>query len=147
MPNVTTALPIRSDAASIYHSFIEPEHLTRFWLARASGPLRVGAAVEWEFLVPGATVKAAALTLEPGKRIAFAWDGGVIVTIVLVEDSGETIVTIEVGGFGEDPHVAADLIAGFTLVLSDLKILLETGRSPGLVAEKARLIARAGGRR
>jgi hypothetical protein len=53
------------------------------------------------------------------------------------------VVEIAISGFADDPvHGSAGAVEGFTIVLCDLKIMLETGRSPRLVADKARLIGR-----
>ena len=51
---VTCAQLIKSTPAELYQSFVEPSHLTRFWLEHAGAPLAVGTPVEWRFMVPGA---------------------------------------------------------------------------------------------
>jgi hypothetical protein len=56
---------------------------------------------------------------------------------------GITIVAIEASGFGGDDPIGSivDATEGFSIVLCDLKTLLETGRSANLVKDKAELIA------
>ena len=57
-------------------------------------------------------------------------------------DAAHVLAEIRVHGLAEgDLAGAADTAEGFTLVLNDLKLLLETGRSPGLVAAKAKRIS------
>ena len=143
---VTCAQLIKSTPAEIYLAFVEPSRLTRFWLEHASAPLSVGTPVEWRFLVPGARELTTATALEPGTRIEFDWSNGLHVAIAIdAAADGDCVVEIAASGFKEDPvHAAANAIEGFTIVLCDLKVLLETGRSPRLVADKARLIARPG---
>lgn len=146
MANVTVQCGqiIRSTPDEIYAAFVEPGRLTRFWLADASAPLAVGKAVEWTFLVPGAREATTATALEPGRRVEFEWSDGTHVAIAIEASAGsECVVTVALSGFtGDLVHSAANAVEGFSIVLCDLKVLLETGRSPRLVAEKARLIAR-----
>jgi uncharacterized protein YndB with AHSA1/START domain len=134
---------IQSAPADIYAAFVEPARLTQFWLARAAAPLSVGTPVEWTFLVPGAHELTTATALEPGRRIEFDWSDGTHVAVTIDASAGrDCVVEIAVSGFKDDVvHSAANAIEGFTIVLCDLKVLLESGRSPRLVAEKARLIA------
>ena len=65
-----------------------------------------------------------------------------------VDDEG-TRVTVTVSGF--DPRQlleqATQTIEGFSIVLCDLKTLLESGSSANLVRDKAALITRAMGTR
>jgi len=55
---------------------------------------------------------------------------------------GVTQVTAEVTGFSADTGIAeiVDATEGFSIVLCDLKTLLETGHSAHLVRDKAELI-------
>jgi hypothetical protein len=58
-----------------------------------------------------------------------------------------TQVAVQVTGFSSDADVAGIVGAteGFSIVLCDLKTLLETGRSANLVRDKAELIAASAG--
>lgn len=135
---------IAAPAAQIYDSFIEPERLTKFWLASASAPLKLGATVRWEFLVPGASAETTATRLERGKCIEWQWPDGSTVRIDLEAVDDGTAVTIVNGHFptGREAQVEAALNSteGFAIVLCDLKTLLELGQSAGLARAKARLI-------
>jgi len=141
---VTCAQLIKSTRAEIYQSFVEPSRLTGFWLEHASAPLSVGTSVEWRFMVPGARVFTTATALDPDKRIEFDWSNGMHVAIAIdTSADDDCVVEIAVSGFEGDPvDAVAQTIEGFTIVLCDLKVLLETGRSPRLVADKARFFAR-----
>lgn len=134
---------INASADAIFRSFVEPEQLTKFWLSGASASLSVGNEVEWHFMVEGATATVAATRLDPGRRITWKWSSGVV-DIVFEEFDGGTAVTLTNEGYpgtrDEQIEAALDGTEGFTLVLSDLKVLLETGQSPGLVEGKAKLI-------
>jgi uncharacterized protein YndB with AHSA1/START domain len=145
VPTAKVSMLIRRPAPEVYGAFVEPAMLTRFWLSRASGPLALGAAVEWEFMVPGVKDTVVATALDPSKRIAVRWsDSSITEWTFEPVDAATTIVGVAQSGFpdeGEDV-VATAITAteGFAVVLADLKILLETGTSPGLVRDKAKLI-------
>jgi uncharacterized protein YndB with AHSA1/START domain len=144
-PTAKVSTLVRRPAADVYGAFVEPAMLTQFWLSRASGPLALGVTVEWEFMVAGVKDTVVATALEPNKRIAVRWsDSSITEWTFEPVDGSTTIVKIAQAGFPDegDDVVATAITAteGFTIVLSDLKILLETGSSPGLVRDKARLI-------
>lgn len=137
------SLIIEAAPQQIYDAFVDPAQLVRFWLSQASGPLRVGVPVDWHFMVAGAQAVTTATQLEPGKRIAWQWPDGAV-RIELEAFDGATAVTVVNDGFvgTEKDKVDAALNAteGFTIVLCDLKTLLEIGSSAGLTKSKARLI-------
>jgi uncharacterized protein YndB with AHSA1/START domain len=133
---------IRRPASEIYRAFVEPEMLTRFWLSAASGPLIVGQPVRWDFMVPGATLQCEARVLDEAKTIEVGWPDGMTVTWRFsagIESS--TLVEVEHQGFKGSPQeqldAAIDSTQGFSIVLCDVKVLLETNVSPHLVRDKA----------
>jgi uncharacterized protein YndB with AHSA1/START domain len=144
-PTAKVSMLVRRPAADVYAAFVEPAMLTRFWLSRASGPLVLGATVEWDFMVAGVKDTVVVTALEPSQRIVVRWsDGSVTEWTFEPVDGSTTVVNLAQSGFPEEGEdvVATAIVTteGFALVLSDLKILLETGSSPGLVRDKARLI-------
>lgn len=138
---------MRRPAADVFEAFVQPELITKFWLKNTSGPLRQDAHVEWEFMVPGAREHVHVTAFDEPRRIAFTWSGGGLDVDMrfLQEQEGATVASVEVRGFeshgGTGPVV--DATEGFSIVLCDLKLLLESGHSPGLVKDKAELIQRA----
>lgn len=135
---------IRASAEAIFQAFVEPSLLKKFWLKKTSGPLRLDHIVHWEFLVPGAHEQVETTQLVKAERIAFNWSDGKSVDIRLTRfGRGATRVTVEVTGFRGKGAAdeAIDATEGFTIVLCDLKSLLEGGASGGMVRDKARLIA------
>ena len=135
---------IRASIAEVFDAFVRPEKLTRFWLEAASAPLARDARVTWRFMVPGATNTVTVTDFEPPGRIAFDWSGGKHVHLGFREHGpGVTQVTAGMTGFGAGTSIAeiVDATEGFSIVLCDLKTLLETGRSANLVRDKAELIA------
>jgi uncharacterized protein YndB with AHSA1/START domain len=143
-------MPIRASRAQAFSAFMEPAQLTQFWLARADGPLREGVSVRWEFKVPGAHVDSKLEAVEVDRKILFAWSDGTTVDLTFGEDEspqgdGYCVVTVVNAGFaGSADEVVAkalDATEGFSIVLCDLKVFLETGGVANLVRDKARLIA------
>ena len=134
---------IRRPVAEVFRAFVDPGVITSFWLEATTGPLAKGAQVTWRFLVPGATATVTVTAFEDQRRIAFDWSGGINVDMTFEPtDKNSTKLTVEAVGFqGKTAEASAiDATEGFTIVLCDLKTLLETGRSANLVRDKAELI-------
>ena len=142
------SMMIAAQPERIFDAFVEPEALRAFWLAEASAPLRVGQPAHWTFLVPGAAAEATATTLDRPHRLAWNWSDGTKVEITIEPEGGETAVSVACSGFDgpAETQVATALATteGFSIVLSDLKTWLESGRSAGLTAAKARFIIARG---
>jgi len=140
----TASQLIRSPVAEVFDAFVDPARLTQFWLKSASGPLAKDARVTWHFMVPGATETVTVTEFKPPRRIAFDWAGGLSVELDLQAhgaDATRTAVTAK--GFAGS-NAASEVVGtteGFSIVLCDLKTLLETGRSANLVRDKATLVA------
>jgi hypothetical protein len=120
--------------------------ITKFWLDNTSGPLAPDAVVNWEFMVPGAKETVTVTGFDAGRRIDFTWSSGLKVEMSFdPQGDGATHVTITVGAFEEKNLLeqVANVVEGFSIVLCDLKTLLEQGRSANLVRDKAELIASA----
>jgi uncharacterized protein YndB with AHSA1/START domain len=141
-PIVHASQLIRRPPGEVFAAFTNPLTLTRFWLRHATGPLAPGARVEWEFMVPGAKDTVRVVAFESPRHLALRFSDGTLVDMMFQPRDGDTRVAVAISGF--DP---ADLLAqatnsveGFAIVLCDLKTLLETGESAGLVRDKAALI-------
>jgi len=141
----TAEMLIRRPPGEVFAAFVNPTMLRKFWLSDASGPLAPGARVRWTFMVPGAEADVVVRRFEAPSHLAFDWPERMHVDMKFraIED-GATQVTVVVGGF--DPRQwleqATGTIEGFSIVLCDLKTLLETGSSANLVRDKAELITR-----
>lgn len=137
---------VHAPAGEAFKAFIDRERICEFWLAASSGDLVEGARVEWAFLVPGARDTVEVLEIVRDTRIRFAWSGGQQVELSFAAMDGGTRVSVVVDGIDGDDALASvvDATEGFSIVLCDLKLLLETGASPGLVRDKAALIAACG---
>src|SRR5688572_14685597 len=146
MAPVTASMLIHRPPGEIFAAFVNPQQLRKFWLIDASGPLAPRARVQWSFMVPVATARVAVTRFESPHHLAFDWDDELHVSMTFESfGDGGTRASVEVSGFtGADAvHEATSTVEGFAIVLCDLKTLLETGESPGLVRDKAELIIAA----
>ena len=137
---------IRCSVAEAFDAFVDPQKITQFWLHRTSGPLAEAAKVSWNFMVPGATETVTVTEFHDQHRIRFEWSDGVKVAIAFQEHGhGAVRVSVEAAGFNAENgiHQIVNATEGFSIVLCDLKTLLENGRSANLVRDKAALIAAA----
>lgn len=148
-PKARVSMFIQAPPQKVYSAFVELDLLTQFWLNAASGPLRLGVAVKWSFMVKGAEAEATAVVMDRPKRLAWQWNDGATVSITFEPLDGGTVVVVVNEGFAEVGEAASaaalDGTGGFALVLADLKTLLESGTSAGIVRAKAMLIERAAG--
>lgn len=146
-PVAESELLIRRPASEIYNAFVSPRQLARFWLAKASAPLAVGKKVRWHFPVPGVSDTVTAKVLEPGRRILVVWgsDGTETEWTFAALSPKQTHVRVTQSVKGTAAKRMAAIVngtEGYTLVLSDLKVLLERGVRSGIVKDKAALIVR-----
>jgi uncharacterized protein YndB with AHSA1/START domain len=142
---VNVELLIRRPAAEAYRAFVEPEVLTKFWLDKSSGPLTPNGKVRWEFLVPGAAATLEVRSMVENQRITTAWDDDTTIVFSFRElEADLTLVRVTQEGFSGSPEEvvsqALDATQGFTLVLCELKALLEQDVNLNAVRDKARLI-------
>ncbi len=145
---------IRRPPGEVFAAFVNPQTLRKFWLADSSGPLAPGARVVWQFMVPGATAKVVVTRFESPRLLSFDWPDDGLHVDMSFEAFGEdgTRAAVAVSGF-DGADILGEVVStveGFSIVLCDLKSLLETGDSANLVRDKAALIvasqaARGGG--
>ena len=138
---------IRRPPVEVFNAFVQPDLITKFWLESTTGPLAQDAQIEWQFMVPGATERVRVTAFDASRRIAFSWlEGGLDVDMnFLAEQKDFTVLSVQVRGFEGDgaAEQVVNATEGFSIVLCDLKVLLETGRSASLVKDKAELIHNA----
>lgn len=147
-PIAQIELPIRCPIADAYRAFVEPEMLTKFWLGRASEPLAPNGRARWEFLVAGAAATLEVNTMIENHYIATAWDDQTTIDFSFnALDQELTLVRVTQAGFTGSPEEvvakALDATQGFTLVLCELKALLEQNVKLNAVRDKARSIEQA----
>lgn len=135
---------IRAPRSNVFAAFSRKDMLCKFWLENASADLGPGTRVKWHFMVPGAEETVDVLAFEQDRLIEFKWSRGNVVSLALSShSSGGTVISVKVSGFSDDDPAgqAVGATEGFAIVLCDLKTLLETGASGGMVRDAALLIA------
>jgi uncharacterized protein YndB with AHSA1/START domain len=131
-PRAQKGMLIRTPPPAVFRAFIDPAITTRFWFTRSSGKLALGAKVQWDWEMYGASTQVSVKEFEENKRIVIEWGAPSRTTIVefrFIPWQGDTYVQITERGFsgnGDEilAHVA-DSTGGFALVLSAAKALLE----------------------
>jgi uncharacterized protein YndB with AHSA1/START domain len=141
----TASMLIRRPAAEIFRAITMPEILTKFWLARTSGPIEVGARVRRDFMVKGASDEVLVKEMERDRRLLTELSDGTTVTWrITSHPDATTVIEVEHAGFkgtpGEIAKAALGSTQGYAIVLCALKTLLERGDPMNLVHDKAALI-------
>jgi uncharacterized protein YndB with AHSA1/START domain len=142
--SVQASMLIRRPPGEVFAAFVNPQTLRKFWLTDSSGPLAPGARVVWQFMVPGASAKVVVTRFEAPRLLSFDWPDDGLHIDMSFEPFGEegTRAVVTVSGF-DGARILAEVVStveGFSIVLADLKTLLETGESANLVRDKAALI-------
>lgn len=134
---------IRKPSKDVFDAFVNPRTIEKFWLKSANGPLAKNAIVEWEFMVQDARETVTVTEFFANQVIAFTWSDGIAVKMKFhPQDESSTRLSVIATGFtGADASSqAVNATEGFTIVVCDLKSLLETGQSGNMVRDKAVLI-------
>lgn len=145
-PIANVSMLIRAPAHDVFNAFLDPATLTRFWLSSASAPLANGKSVTWEFRAPRAIAQTRVRELVQDRRLVLEWVDEEIAELTFEKRAdGHTRLEIQspvTARTAEDALArVVEATQGYTLVVSNLKVLLETGQSAGLVEDKAVLIA------
>lgn len=140
-PEVQASMLIRRPAHDVYEAFVDPKMLSRFWLSKASARLEAGKTVRWDFKIKGASADVQVKGLVPNRKIHIEWDEGVQVEWLFEEKAkDQTNVKITVsqikGDWKEMMAYGVDTVQGFTIVLCELKALLEKDISLNLIYDK-----------
>jgi hypothetical protein len=97
-------------------------------------------------MVPGAEVESRVTELRPNEQITIEWSDNTLLSLSFAANVDGTRLAVEHWGFkGTDSEIVAAAIEatqGFTIVLCDLKLMLEQNASMNLVRDKAVLIQR-----
>jgi len=142
-PVAKAQMLVRRPVAEVYSAFVDPTITSHFWFTRASGPLRLGARVRWDWQMYGVSTNVDVKALEPNRRILIEWNGPEAPTSVewTFETLGTalTLIRIRNWGFGGTPDeaiaAALDSTGGFSFVLAGVKAWLERGVELNLIAD------------
>lgn len=141
-PVAKAEMMIRRPISEVFAAFTDPAITTKFWFTKSSGKLEPGAQVKWEWEMYGVSTDVKVVALEPDKRIVIEWSEPATTAewVFTARNENETIVSITDSGFqgsgDEQVNAAMDSSQGFTIVLCNLKALLEFGIDLNLIADK-----------
>jgi uncharacterized protein YndB with AHSA1/START domain len=139
-----TGMLIRKPVAQVFDAFINPEHTTRFWFTRSTGPLEAGQSREWIWDMYKLTVPVLVQKVDPLRKIVIDWGEGRDKTTAefTFQDLGAAGTYVEIidHGFQGSPDEilsqVADCCGGFNLVLAGLKAYLEHDIQLNLVGDR-----------
>ena len=118
----------------VFAAIVDPEQMSRYFITGASGPMRAGTAVDWEFADVGAKVRIDVIEIGENRRVVYessATGPRTRVTMDLQEvDPGTTQVSITEAGWPldrEGVQRALGQTAGWTYFLCCLKAYMQHG--------------------
>ncbi|MCC3861232.1 SRPBCC family protein [Pseudemcibacter aquimaris] len=143
-PVAKAELRIRKPVDVVFEAFVNPDQITRFWFDKSTGPLALGANVEWCWTMYGFCVPVRVTEFIDGEKIHMTWgDGDDLSRLEWTfagRDDGTTLVTMINKGFkGTDDEKMAkalDSNGGFHLVVAAAKAYLEHGIKLNVVEDK-----------
>jgi uncharacterized protein YndB with AHSA1/START domain len=143
-PIAKAELLIRKPVAKVFEAFVNPAITTKFWFTKSSGPLEAGKRVRWDWEMFGVGTDVDVKTIEPNQRIVIDWGAvgktSTVEWIFTARPDGTTFVSVTNSGFrghgDELVQQALDSAGGFTLVLANLKALLEHGIDLNLIRDR-----------
>lgn len=141
-PIVKAEMLIRRHVEEVFNAFIDPKITTKFWFSKSSGRLEKGKTIHWDWEIYGVGDDIYVIDILENKRIKIqSSDGTTIEWIFDSRSTGHTFVSIINEGFcGTGDSIvnqAIDSMGGYTMVLCNLKALLEYNINLNLIADKA----------
>ena len=144
VPVAKAELLIRRPAEEVFEAFVDPAITTKFWFTKSSGRLEPGKKVRWDWEMFGVGTDVVVNVVDAPRRLVIAWgEQGKASTVEWTftgRPDGTTLVQVENSGFvgsgDELVQQALDSTGGFTLVLANLKALLEHGIALNLIRDR-----------
>jgi uncharacterized protein YndB with AHSA1/START domain len=144
MPPAKAGMLIHRPPQQVFQALTDPSITTRFWFTKSSGELAPDATVRWEWEMYGVSKKVSVKQFEADRLLVADWgseDAATTFSIRFLPWHDDTFLDVTETGFtGTADEVLAgvlDSTAGWTMVLSALKALLEHDIVLTLVADKA----------
>jgi uncharacterized protein YndB with AHSA1/START domain len=123
---------IRRPVGEVFRAIVDPAEMSQYFITGASGPMKAGTRVEWEFSDVGVKVPIDVIEVAEGRRIVYEGNHTGTKSRVTMEletvDSETTAVSIHEAGWPMDPDGvkrALGQTAGWTYFLCCLKAYLQ----------------------
>lgn len=142
VPSIKVGLLIRSKPADVFQAVVDPNHMTKIWYSKSSGPMTPGAELTWTWETYGVSTQVTVDEVDDDSRVRFTWINYDRPTTVEFRfrpmPEGTYVHVTETGFTGTGDELVqwvSDSTAGFTFVLSGLKAYLEHDLVLGLVPD------------
>jgi uncharacterized protein YndB with AHSA1/START domain len=140
-PVAKAEMLIRAPVHQVFEAFLDPAITIKFWFTKSSGRLEPGRQIRWDWEMFGVSADVNVKAIEQDKHILIEWSGPTIVEWTFTaRPDNTTFVSITNTGFsGDGDEVFKQAIGsteGFTLVLANLKALLEYNVNLNLIADR-----------
>ncbi len=118
----------------VFDAIIDPAKMAHYFISGASGPLKAGTTVKWEFADVGAKISVDVIEVEENRKVVYEWAASGAKTRVTIAlqpgDSGTTDVSISEAGWPMDSEGVKRAMgqnAGWTFTLCCLKAYVQHG--------------------
>ncbi|MDF2696386.1 MAG: hypothetical protein K0S65_4769 [Labilithrix sp.] len=125
---------ILKPSSEVFAAIVDPTKLARYFVSRASGPMKTGTTVEWEFGDVGVTGLVDVIEVEEGRKVVFESVNEGVRTRVTISlkpvDAESTLVAINEADWPMDAtgvKLALGQTAGWTYFLCCLKAWAQHG--------------------
>jgi uncharacterized protein YndB with AHSA1/START domain len=118
----------------VFALIVDPAKMAHYFISGASGPMKAGTTVKWEFADVGATMSVDVIEVEADRKVVFDWSASAVktrVTIALEPGENDTTdVAIREAGWPMDAEGVKRAMgqnAGWTFTLCCLKAYMQHG--------------------
>lgn len=144
IPPAKAGMLIHRSPEQVFQALTDRSITTRFWFTKSSGDLAPDATVRWEWEMYGVSKQVSVKQFDADRLLVADWgsdDSATTFSIRFLPWQDDTFLDVTETGFtGTTDEIIAgvlDSTAGWTMVLSALKALLEHDIVLTLVADKA----------
>jgi len=125
---------VRQPVSAVFKAIVDPEEMSQYFITGASGPMKAGTRVEWEFSDVGVKVPIDVVEVVENRKIVYEGNHTGIRSRVTIDlkaaDPETTVVSIHEAGWPMDPEGvkrALGQTAGWTYFQCCLKAYLQHG--------------------
>lgn len=134
---------VRRPVEDVFTAFIDPEITRHFWFTSGSSILEKGKTVVWTWEMYGVSAEVEVLDILTNEEISVLWGEPRTHIDFLFRPVSPASTYVQIRNYGfevlEDEQLISfltDSTGGFTTVVDGLKVYMEQGINPGLIADK-----------